>query len=154
MLGLKYPLGVSAYGKSVSLGRYKVRAMKHRTPPLKGSSVRCLGTSCYKTAQPSWSEMHFSGFLWRHFRTRNTCSVLLRPHGRKARGTSSLQEVGPHLRSSSRHYQPNNRREQGGWLRQSAPSGTILTGSPPSCHEPTEADRWQVPLKSYSTNHI
>ena len=77
-----------------------------------------------------------------------------RPHKSKVLELSSLQEVGAHLRSCSRRCQPNIRRGQGGGLRQSVLSGTILSGSPPSCHQPTEPDSLQVPLKSYSTNHI
>ena len=73
--GLDYPLSVSAYGKS-TLGHRKSQCPEARVPTLSGSSGKPLGTSCYKTAQPSGFEMHFSAFLWRHFRTKNTCSVL------------------------------------------------------------------------------
>ena len=54
----------------------KSRCPEARVPTLSGSSGKPLGTSCYKTAQPSGFEMHFSAFLWRHFRTKTTCSVL------------------------------------------------------------------------------
>ena len=101
--GLDYPLSVSAYGKS-TLGTEKVSALKHVYQLSQGHQESLSGPPVIKLPSPLGLKCIFLRFCGGTSEQRIPAQFW--PHGNKLRRTSFLEEVGAHLRSSLRHYQP------------------------------------------------